>query len=244
MPIVPIASPWISTWIPRVDLGSPAGRLVRELVGLVPEGSRITLFGSAPLQLTIDSSFLSEDLDCFEFSSSALNLKELVEKHGLGKTAHDPYVQVCDRLNFNASPDWLARAYFLPLDGRIVVIPHPIDILIGKLHRMAEKDIKAFKIVREKTGHPTEEEMLGVLRDAVDLYRPGYDEEQRGDLKTTTRILWREVFGRDINVAAEIIAPAQERRRRMYVEDRPATDYKASLENLGKLAPPQRGTGT
>jgi hypothetical protein len=235
MPNDRTTSPWINSWSPSVDLESPAGKLLKELVQLIPAGSRISLFGSAPLQLTVDRRFLSEDLDCFELAGTDLNLKELVERNGLGKAAHDPYVQVCDRLNFNVSPDWLDRAYSLPLDGRIVVIPHPIDILIGKLHRMAEKDIKAFKVVREITGHPTEEEMLGVLRDSVDLYRPGYDEEQRGDLKTTTRILWREVFGRDIDVAAEIIAPAQERRRRMYVEDRPATDYKASLEKLGKL---------
>ena len=92
------------------------------------------------------------------------------------------------------------------------MLQHPIDILVGKLHRMAEKDVKAFKMVRMKTGHPTEDEMLRVLQNAVDLYRPGFDEEKRGDLKVTTRVLWLEVFGRDINVAAEIIAPAQKRK--------------------------------
>ncbi len=190
------------------------------------------MFGSAPLQLTIHSGFLSEDVDCFEFSESQLNLKELVEKNGLGKTKREPYVQVCDRLNFNTSPDWLLRAFSMPLEGRIVVIPHPIDILVGKLHRMVEKDIKAFKVVREETGHPTEEDMLNILRTSVDLYRPGFDEEQRSDLKTMTRVLWREIFGRDIDVSAEIIGPAVARRHRMYEEDNPSTDYKAALKNL------------
>ena len=214
--------------------------MLKELIQHLPVASRLTLFGSAPLQLTVDAAFLSEDLDCFAAPGDS-RLKDVVEQEGFGKESRQPYIQVCDELNFSGLPNWMSRAISVPVDGRIVVIPHPIDILVGKLHRMADKDVDAFKMVREKTGHPTEDEMLHVLQNAVDLYRPGFDEEKRGDLKVTTRVLWLEVFGRDIDVASEIIAPAQKRKRRMYLEDSPTTDLKASLENLKKMyLPPKR----
>lgn len=231
MPDAPIPSPWIEGWIPQVDLETQAGRLIRELVTLIEPGSRITLFGSAPLQISLDPRFASEDIDCF----GPRNLKRLVEERGLSKGTRQPYVQVCDDLNFRTSPRWKDRAFSFPLDGRILVLPHPIDILIGKLHRLEEKDMKAFRLVREKTGHPTEADLIGELQGAVDLFRPGFDEETSGDLKLTTRILWREFFGRDIDVAREIIKPALQRRKEGYAPDNPITDYKSGL---AKLNPP------
>ena len=61
----PILSPWSSSWDPEIDLETPAGQVIRELVGLTPEGTRITLFGSSPLQISLDPKFLSQDVDCF-----------------------------------------------------------------------------------------------------------------------------------------------------------------------------------
>ncbi len=225
MPDAPIPSPWIESWTPEVDLDTPAGRLIRELAVHVPPGTRITLFGSAPLQIALDGGFASEDVDCF----GPHELKQLAEQNGLSKTRRHPYLQVCNDLNFRTSPRWRDRAFTFPLEGRIFVLPHPIDILIGKLHRMEEKDLRAFKLVREKTGHPTELDLIGELQGAVDLFRPGFDEDTAGDLKITTRILWREFFGHDIDVANEIIRPALERRQQGYAPDRPVTDYKAEL---------------
>jgi len=71
--------------------------------------------------------------------------------------------------------------------------------------------------------------MIEELQGAVDLFRPGFDEETTGDLKINTRILWREFFGHDIDVAEKIIRPALLRRKEGYAQDNPATDYKAEL---------------
>jgi hypothetical protein len=86
--------------------------------------------------------------------------------------------------------------------------PHPIDILASKISRGEEKDFEAFEEVIAKTGHPTEEELLDSLICAVHLYRPGYDETAPGDPITNTRLLWKRLFGRDIDVRQEIIAAA------------------------------------
>jgi hypothetical protein len=193
----------------------------------MPVITRITLFGSAALQISIDSEFLSEAVDCFGPS----DLKKLVYDHGLSKSSRKPYVRVWHDLNFQTSPHWLTRAYNFPLEGRIVVIPHPIDVLIAKLTRLEERDMKAFKLVYEKTGHPTEEGMIDALQSAVDLFRPRFDEEETVDMKVTTQILWRGFFGHDIDVTEKIIRPALLRREEGFAPDNPIIDYKAMLES-------------
>jgi hypothetical protein len=229
MPSDPTASAWTSSWKPALDFDTPAGRLLRELVRAVPKGSRLTLFGSAPLQITLDPAFLSVDLDCFGDDG----LADLVTAKGLGDTKRPVYVQVCSQLNFRTSPLWRERAYVHPMEGRTIVLPHPLDILIGKLHRLEAKDLKAFRLVRDKTGHPTEEEMIWELQEAVDLFRPGFDEEKGQDLKVSTRLLWRDFFGKDIDPVEAIIKPALARRRAGYEKDVSATDHVAALRKLG-----------
>ncbi len=94
--------------------------------------------------------------------------------------------------------------------------------------------MNAFRLVIERTGHPTEEEMREELQAAVDLYRPNFDEEVTGDITTNTRVLWQELWDKDINPRQEIIAPALARLRAGYADDLPRRDYKAELGRLGK----------
>jgi hypothetical protein len=51
-------------------------------------------------------------------------------------------------------------------------------------------------------------------------------------MKVTTRFLWRDFFGRDIDVSKEIIRPALLRRKEGFAQDNPTTDYKAELSRL------------
>lgn len=52
-------------WRPQLDWSAPAGRVLDQLVEALPTNRKweIIVFGSSPLQLGIDSRFLSGDVD-------------------------------------------------------------------------------------------------------------------------------------------------------------------------------------
>ena len=74
-----------------------------------------------------------------------------------------------------------------------LTIPHPLDILIGKLDRLDAKDLKAFERVIQLAGHPTADEFRFELQNAVDLFRPAFDEDTPNRYPENTRRLWREM---------------------------------------------------
>jgi hypothetical protein len=193
----------------------------------------ITLFGSAPLQLTLEPGFTSADVDLF-CDEAQEEILAAIEAAHLVKSGGEFYIQCCWEGNFRTSPRWRMRAARIPCGHVTLVLPHPMDILIAKLHRYEEKDRRAFVLVRERTGHPTEQELLTELQYAVDLYRPNFDEEVTGDITTNTQVMWSEIFGRPIDVRKEIIAPALERSRRGFQDDLPKEDYKAELRRLAE----------
>ncbi len=221
------------SWLKEIDWRTPAAVALKTLFAKLPQEQRfhITLFGSSPLQLGLDASFLSADVDLFGSYDEREFLTTVVEQAGLAKNDERLYVQVCVPGNFRTSPRWKERAFTTQVGNVTLTLPHPLDILIAKLHRLADKDLAAFRLVIERTGHPTEDELRRELQFAVDLYRPNFDEEMIGDITTNTRVLWQELWGKEINVRAEIIAPALAARRDGY--DFPKMDYKAELRRLG-----------
>jgi len=216
----------LTSWAGSVNLETPAGLLLRKLAAALPQERTfdITLFGSAPLQITIDGGLSSADVDMF---ADAEELKELVDRAGLGEGQAEVFIQVSSELNFRASPRWRTRARAVSVGNCTFHFPHPIDILIAKLHRLEEKDLLAFRTVVARTGHPTDAELLHELQMAVDLFRPSFDEEQGHDLANNCRRLWPLIFGREIDPRAEIIAPALQKRLEGYGE--PNRDYKQEL---------------
>jgi hypothetical protein len=214
------------SWGGSAQLSTPAGELLQRLVAALPANRSfsITVFGSAPIQLFIDGSLLSGDVDLF---SDFEDLAECVERANLDQKHAEFYIQVSSELNFRTSPRWRERKTSLQIGHCTFHFPHPIDILIAKLHRLEEKDLLAFRVVIAKTGHPTEVELIRELQLAVDLFRPSFDEEQGHDLANNCRRLWPLIFGREIDPRKEIIAPALAERRRGYGE--PTRDYKQEL---------------
>ena len=221
----------LESWAGSIELETPAGQLLKKLVGALPKGREFTLtvFGSAPIQICVDSSLTSADVDIF---SDAEEMQEFVNRAGLGQDRAEFYIQVSSELNFRTSPRWRTRTKAVRVDNCTLHFPHPIDILIAKLNRLDAKDLEAFRVVLRKTGHPTETELIHELQMSVDLFRPSFDEEQGHDLANNCRRLWPLIYGREIDPRAEIIAPALQKRREGYGE--PTRDYKQELrEGLG-----------
>lgn len=224
------------SWAAKIDWETPAGRTLRTLIDALPREREwsLTLFGSAPLQLALEPGFLSGDVDLFTTEEAQAEVAATLERTGLADKTRALYVQLCVQGNFRTSPRWWDRAHREQLGHVRVTLPHPIDILIAKLHRLADKDLAAFRLTIERTGHPTEDEMRRELQMAVDLFRPNFDEEMIGDITTNTAVLWQELWGKRINVRQEIIAPALAARREGYGPDLPRRDYKADLRRFGE----------
>ncbi|HIG27296.1 MAG TPA: hypothetical protein EYQ50_05675 [Verrucomicrobiales bacterium] len=216
-----------ASWTLSLNWETPAGRVLKRFAASIPDDQsiRLTVFGSAPIQMMVEQELLSADVDVF---SDSEGLEKQVRVAELGEGQADLYLQVSSELNFRSSPRWRDRVQEVTIGQCTIVFPHPLDILIGKLIRLEEKDIEAFHIVVKKTGHPSEDELLQELQMSVDLFRPGFDEEKTADLTTNCRRLWPLIFGREIDPRSEIIAPALTKRRKGY--GNPSCDYKQELK--------------
>ena len=221
----------LQSWAGSIDLSTRAAELLRKLAAALPREREftITVFGSAPIQICVDSTLTSADVDVF---SDFEHLREIADKAGLGQDHAAFYIQVSSELNFRTSSRWRDRTQSARIDNVTFVFPHPLDILIAKLNRLDDKDVRAFAVVRAKTGHPTEAELIAELQLAVDLFRPSFDEEQGHDMANNCRRLWPLIFGREIDPRAEIIAPALAIRKAGYGE--PTRDYKQELRDALK----------
>jgi hypothetical protein len=226
----------LKTWAAPINFDTPAGRVLQRLVSGLPKDRafHIVVFRSAPLQMLVDPRLVSADVDIITGDDdicAVLRNLELVE--GMA----DLYVQVSSELTFQTSPRWKDRALKQTLGNCTFIFPHPVDILIAKLHRLEEKDLNAFRAVLQ-TGHPTEAELIEELQAAVDLFRPNFDEERSGDFTANTRKLWPLLFGREINPAQDIIAPALARRRAGYGDS--SSDFKEELREAARKYGGQR----
>jgi hypothetical protein len=195
---------------------------------VLPKGRdfTITVFGSAPIKICVDSTLTSADVDVF---SDFEELREIADNAGLGQDKAAFYIQVTSGLNFRTSPRWKDRTQSTRIGNVMFVFRHPIDILIAKLNRLDDKDVRAFRAVLSKTGHPTEAELIKELQLAVDLFRPSFDEEQGHDLANNCRRLWPLIYGREIDPRKEIIAPALAIHKAGY--GGPTRDYKQELRD-------------
>ena len=216
-------------WRPTLDWNTPAGKTLRALVAALPKEYRfgITVFGSAPLQLAMDRHFLSADVDIF----SEDDFCDLIRELGLGKGQRSVYIEQARTTFFRSSMDWQARAFTTTVENVEFCLPHPIDLLVSKLQRLAPKDLAAFKMVQAKTGFPRERDLIRALQSAVDLYRPPLPGERpAGDMFQNTQTVWRELFGRRIDVQKRIIQPVLAERAEAYGLNLP--NWKEHLAHL------------
>src|SRR5262245_19527596 len=126
-----------------INWDCPAARQLDQLVRLLPRNPRldITVFGSTPLQMLVDPSFLTQDIDVFPAEESYDFLLELVRGRGLGPEKSEFYIQVCSPFAFRSASDWRSRALEVLRQGHLLRLVHPWDVLTSKLQRLEEKDL-------------------------------------------------------------------------------------------------------
>jgi hypothetical protein len=180
----------------------------------------VTLFGSAAIQLCLDESFTSADVDVMVMSEGA-SLRKIAKEKGVGRsgTLRPSYgVQICPPQLFRTTPHYLLRARMEERHGLRVIIPHVRDVLIAKLHRfrtpeqigLVSKDRRAFERVRELCGgHPSEAE---VIEDLV-LCAPELNAQPADGLnafRLNVLALFEEVFLRKLDLEGEVLKPARD----------------------------------
>ena len=174
--------------------------------------SPLTVLGSTPIQLCLDAEFASADVDVMVFA----------EVETLRRLAHTPssergryHVQVCPPSLFIPSPHYLQRAHMEIRHGLQIVIPHLMDILLAKLHRsrvegqsgLVAKDLRAFRKVRQMLdGNPSSEQMVAELQNCEAHLRTPLD-GTLNSFKLNVLDLFEQVYGRTLNIAAEIAVP-------------------------------------
>jgi hypothetical protein len=214
-------------WTGEIDWTTSAGQVLERFLASLPNDRlfHFTIYGSAALQLSVDRLLLSADVDLF--SDDDEDLSPLIVAAKMDKMHGEIYVESGFELSFRTSPRWRQRAMTIQRANVRLTIPHPLDILIGKLARLEAKDVKAFERVIELTGHPSAEEFIQELQNAVDLFRPAFADDSPNQFLDNTTRLWRTIFQREIDVRREIIQPAISRRNQGYGETPPS--YKSRL---------------
>jgi len=212
------------------DWNTPAGRALAALSKAIQGqgivlSSPILVFGSAPLQICVDPALLSADVDVAVREQEEV-VKKLVEEVGLAKGKTPFYIEVVPEYVFRPGPNWRERAMLLTLNTVQFLFPAALDILLAKLRRLDQKDMRAFELVLKKTGRPTETELIRELRASYDIFYYQKD-GRKSALWENTEKLWTHIFRRQIDVRAEIIQPVLDQ----FAEAGMAPDYLAELRD-------------
>jgi hypothetical protein len=244
-------------WPPAVNRHTPAWRTLENLFAQTPPSTnqnRLIVFGSAALQLTVASNLLSADVDIsldlvtvgtrgMTTPKAEQRLRRAAAKVNAGLSKDLPYIQVCHWMTFQPANRWERRSFEATQGDWRVVYPHPYDVLFSKLRRAEEKDIEAFRLVVERTGHPAQVEFIHLCKENYRDFEPrrrsaqGHlpDVIQSHDLRDNTLRVWRAIWGRPINIDREIVQAALEQVQGEWV------DYDPSLaRELARCAEPPR----
>jgi hypothetical protein len=189
---------------------TPAGHALTALAKAIADrglqmSAPILVFGSGPLQIFVDQHLLSKDVD-ISAGQQADEVKAIVAEIGYAKDKANFYIEVVPLYIFRPGQNWGGRARLLELHGVKFLFPQTIDILLAKLRRLESKDLKAFEAVRAKLNRPTEEELIAELRDSWDAFAVQRDGTKPA-LWENTEILWKQLFGRKIDVRKVILEP-------------------------------------
>jgi hypothetical protein len=160
-------------WEGKVNWASRPGKTLDAFTRFLSADSdlrecAIIVFGSSPLEMCLNLDVNSADVDMMS------DQMQLVIKAALARSSEmlalDPRIQFVLPGVFMAAGSWPLRATEAQRNGVSVLLPHPLDIVFGKLHRLDEKDVVAIDLLRERFGRPTREDIDRYCQDNSDLF--------------------------------------------------------------------------
>lgn len=177
-------------WTGRVDEATPSGALLSDLTRLMAtdldlKQTGLVVFGSAPLEFAANLGVMSAGIDVTP-DQFIDHLRSRLREWG--KDRGTPYVQVLPSTVFRPGRNYHMRAARMKLNGIDLILPHPIDILFAKLHRLEEKDVRAVDAVVERYGRPTHHDIASYLDENPDIF--DCDSGSRDRLIANIEILW------------------------------------------------------
>jgi hypothetical protein len=142
------------------------------------------------------------------------SLTDLVRAHKLGVHQRKLHLQVNAPGAFQPGTGYLRRVMETDRGNLHITIPHPLDILIAKLHRYEDKDLEAFQKVYERTGAPSADALLAELRASPRLFAT-HDRSQEhmpsqfpeSKISESVPHLFWTLWKKRISVQNDILAP-------------------------------------
>lgn len=192
-------------WDPRIDCETPSGKLLHRLTATMSSQADIKecgllVFGSSPWEFGAGLSVNSGDIDVtpdqfYPIFGAFLKDNQLL--------TGDPHVQLCPPGVFRPGQMWSSRAVHRVLNGIEISLPHPIDIIAGKLHRLDPKDYHGINLYLGATGRPTHQDVTKYARENPDWLLSGSELNQT--LITNLEIFHVYLGGGRLDVENEII---------------------------------------
>jgi hypothetical protein len=192
-------------WEARVEAATPSGKVLNKLTSLMSKDidlkdTGIVVFGSAPLEFASLLHVKSADIDITP-DQFLEHLRNRVREWKLD--VGDPFVQVLPPTVFKAGKNYLLRACGLKLNEIEIIIPHPIDIVFGKLHRMEEKDYTAINELVETFGRPTFDDLHHYMIENADIFEAS--SETIDKLVTNIEVLWVYLGGQPLEIRTKYL---------------------------------------
>jgi len=234
-------------WSPKVDDKTPSGRLLLELTRRMSleddlRRTSIVVFGSSPLEFSLLLNVQSGDIDVTP-DQFLYHLRNRVSEWKLN--TGDPYVQVLPPTVFKAGRNYLLRASAIRVNQIQVILPHPVDLLFRKLHRMDEKDYRSVNALVESVQRPTAKDLCEYMRENPDIFEgaSGQISKLAGNIET----LHSYLSGEAIDVHEQYIVPSRAERIKEWQEGSgnlaAASDLALDAFSNGKTTLPENKNG-
>jgi hypothetical protein len=195
-------------WCPKIDSQTPSGKILLELTRRMSVESDlketgIVVFGSSPIEFSLLLDVQSGDVDITP-DQFLEHLRNRVSEWDLSRG--DPHIQVLPSTVFKPGKNYLLRACALQTNRIQVILPHPIDLIFGKLHRLDSKDYKSVNALVGACGRPTGQDLQDYMVENPDIFEDTFEQVKK--LKNNIETLFSYLTNETIDIQERYITPS------------------------------------